>query len=156
MASKTALHKLDVPHHSAIRFATNAPFNAHHCELLKLVDWPSLQTRRLRHWLQLFKTLLGKNPSYLSSLLVLSRSTYRTRSSELIKLINPLTRTTFGRNSFHFAAAFDWNKIQDTLKLTAFISQSAFKQKLNYVLVDPPCSCWFHCFSFALHPSHTV
>ena len=41
----------------------------------------------------------------------------------------------------HFAAAFDWNKIQDTLKLTAFISQSAFKQKLNYVLVDPPGSC---------------
>ena len=142
MASKTALHKLDVLHHSAIRFATNAPFNTHHCELFKLVDWPSLQTRRLRHWLQfIYKTLLGKTPYYLSSLLHLSRSTYRTRSSELIKLINPLTRTTFGRNSFHFAAAFDWNKIQDTLKLTAFISQSAFKQKLNYVLVDPPCSC---------------
>ena len=30
MASKTALHKLDLLHHSAIRFATNAPFNTHH------------------------------------------------------------------------------------------------------------------------------
>ena len=50
MASKTALHKMDVLHHSAIRFATNAPFNTHHCELFKLVDWPFLQTRRLRHW----------------------------------------------------------------------------------------------------------
>ena len=78
--------------------------------------------------------------SNLSSLLHLSRSTYRTRSSELIKLINRHSRTNFGRNSFNFAAAFDWNTIQDTLKLTAFTSQSAFKQKLNYVLVDPPCS----------------
>ena len=49
IASKTALHKLEVLHHSAIRFATNAPFNKHQCELLKPVDWPSLQTRRLRH-----------------------------------------------------------------------------------------------------------
>jgi hypothetical protein len=61
MASKTTLHKLDHLHHSAICFATNATFNTHHCELFKLVDWPSLQSRRLRQWLQfIYKIILGK------------------------------------------------------------------------------------------------
>ena len=67
MASQSTLKKLDILHHSAIRFATSAPFTTHHCELYNLVDWTSLHTRRLRHWLQLiYKTRLGISPFYLS------------------------------------------------------------------------------------------
>ncbi|KAJ4918107.1 hypothetical protein JOQ06_003971, partial [Pogonophryne albipinna] len=43
-ACKGALDHLDVLHHSAIRFATNAPYRTHHCDLYSLANWPSLET----------------------------------------------------------------------------------------------------------------
>ncbi|KAJ4923565.1 hypothetical protein JOQ06_004103, partial [Pogonophryne albipinna] len=46
-----ALDHLDVLYHSAIRFATNAPYRTHHCDLYSLATWPSLETRRNIHWL---------------------------------------------------------------------------------------------------------
>jgi hypothetical protein len=45
MASHSTLSKLDPLHHSAVRFATGAPFTTHHCNLYNLVDWTSLHTR---------------------------------------------------------------------------------------------------------------
>ena len=45
MASHSTLSILDPLHHSAIRFATGAPFTTHHCNLYNLVDWTSLHTR---------------------------------------------------------------------------------------------------------------
>lgn len=142
MASKAALHKLDVVHHSAIRFATDAPFETHHCDLYKMVDWTSLDTRRLHHWHHfIYKTILGKTPSYLSSLLHSRHSSYSTRSCELIKLTAPNSNSAFGEKSFHFAAANDWNNLQSSFKLIALISQTAFKEKLHERVVDPPCIC---------------
>ena len=52
-AGKGALEWLDVLYHSAIRFATNAPFRTHHCTLYFSVNWSSLYTRRKTHWLML-------------------------------------------------------------------------------------------------------
>ena len=58
-ACKGALDHLDVLYHSAIRFATNAPYRTHHGDLYSLANWPSLETRRNIHWLMLvYKTLL--------------------------------------------------------------------------------------------------
>lgn len=140
MAPNTALKKLDTIYHSAIRFATNAPFHTHHCDLYKL-GWPSLHTRRLHHWfLFIYKTILGKTPLYLSSLLHAVHNTYYTRSSNLIKFSTPPTSTTFGRNAFRFAAVYDWNILQNTLKLTSLIPISTFKQNLQNYIVDS-CSC---------------
>ena len=54
---------------TAFRFVTKAPYTTHHCDLYALVGWPSLHTRRQTHWLQvIYKSLLGKAPPYLSSL----------------------------------------------------------------------------------------
>ena len=140
-ASQSTLRKLDTLHHSAIRFATGAPFNTHHCDLYNLVDWTSLNTRRLLHWFQLiYKSILGKTPLYLSSLLHFSTSSYNLRSSDFIKLTIPKTRTVFGRNAFRFAASFDWNTLQNTLKLSVLTSLSVFKQKLQQIIVDC-CTC---------------
>ncbi|CDR04496.1 unnamed protein product [Oncorhynchus mykiss] len=62
-AGKGALEWLDVLYHSAIRFATNAPYRTHHCTLYSSVNWSSLYTRRKTHWLMLiYKTLLGLTP----------------------------------------------------------------------------------------------
>ena len=63
LASKGLLERLDVIYHSAIRFATNAPYRTHHCDLYSLLNWPSLETRRTIHWLTLvYKTLYGHTP----------------------------------------------------------------------------------------------
>ena len=41
-AGKGALERLDVLYHSAIGFATNAPYRTHHCTLYSSVNWSSL------------------------------------------------------------------------------------------------------------------
>ena len=58
----------DAVYHSAIRFA--------------LVSWPSLHIRHQTHWLQfIYKSLLGKAPPYLSSLVSITTPTHSTGSS---------------------------------------------------------------------------
>lgn len=135
------LKKLDVIYHSVIRFVTNAPYNTHHCELYALVGWPSLTMRRLTHWYQLiYKSLLGKVPLYLSCLVTIAVPTRSLRSSRYIALVTPKVCTTFGRQSFQFAAANDWNGLQKTLKLETLISPVAFKLLLSEHLTDL-CTC---------------
>ena len=141
MASHSTLRKLDPLHHSAIRFATGAPFTTHHCDLYNLVDWTSLSTRRLHHWFPLiYKTILGITPHYLSSLLHISHPARNLRSSTFINLTIPTVRTVFGRSAFRFAAAFNWNTLQNTLKLSVFTSLSVFKQNMLEITVDS-CTC---------------
>ena len=55
---KGTLKRIDVFYHSAIRFATNAPYRTHHCTLYSSVSWSSLYTWRKTHWLM----LIYKNP----------------------------------------------------------------------------------------------
>ena len=142
-ACKGALEKLDVIYHSAIRFATNAPFRTHHCTLYSSVNWPSLHTRRLTHWFMLiYKTLLGLSPPYLCQLLQISSASYNTQSARHILLKVPKTLSVLGQSSFRAAAATDWNNLQKTLKLDTFISKSAFKASVTATLND---TC--HCFS---------
>uniref|UniRef100_A0A8C7Q836 Reverse transcriptase domain-containing protein n=1 Tax=Oncorhynchus mykiss TaxID=8022 RepID=A0A8C7Q836_ONCMY len=124
IASNTLLNKLDAVYHSAIRFVTKAPYTTHHCDLYALVGWPSLHTRRQTHWLQvIYKTLLGKVPPYLSSLVTIAAPTCSTRSSRYISLVTPKTNY-----SFQFSAANDWNKLQKSLKC---ISLTSFKHQLS-------------------------
>ena len=90
IASTTLLSKLDAVYHSAIRFVTKAPYTTYHCDLHALVGWPSLQICRQTHWLQvIYKSLLGKAPPYLSSLVTIAAPIRSTRSSRYISLINP-------------------------------------------------------------------
>ena len=105
IANNTLLSKLDAVHHSAIHFVTKAPYTTHHCNLYALVGWPSLHIRRQTHWLQvIYKSLLGKAPPYLSSLVTIATPTRGTRSSRYISLVIPKANTTFGRLSFQFSA----------------------------------------------------
>jgi len=122
--------------------------------------WPLLwvgNTRRLHHWfLFIDKTILGKAPFYLSSVLHAAHNTYHTRSSNLIKFSILSTSTTFGHNAFHFASVHDWNILQNTLKLTSLIPISTFKQNLEKYIVNS-CSCWqswtifIHIFKHSIH-----
>uniref|UniRef100_A0A8K9Y4M0 Reverse transcriptase domain-containing protein n=1 Tax=Oncorhynchus mykiss TaxID=8022 RepID=A0A8K9Y4M0_ONCMY len=141
IASNTLLNKLDAVYHSAIRFVTKAPYTTHHCDLYALVGWPSLHTRRQTHWLHvIYKTLLGKVPPYLSSLVTIASPTCSTRSSRYISLVTPKTNYFFGRLSFQFSAANDWNELQKSLKLETLISLTSFKHQLSEQLTDY-CTC---------------
>ncbi|XP_052318847.1 thioredoxin domain-containing protein 12 isoform X23 [Oncorhynchus keta] len=129
-------------YHSAIRFVTKAPYTTHHCDLYALVGWPSLHTRRQTHWLQvIYKSLLGKAPSYLSSLITIAAPTLSTRSSRYISLVTtPKDNSSFGCLSFQFSAANDWNELQNSLKLETHISITSFKHQLSEQLTDH-CTC---------------
>jgi hypothetical protein len=121
IASNTLLSKLDAVDHSAIHFVTKSPYTTHHCDLYALVGWPTLHIRYQTHWLQVvYKSMLGKAPPYLSSLVTITTPTRSTRSSRYISLIIAKANTPFGRLSFQFSAASDWNKLQKSLKLETY------------------------------------
>jgi hypothetical protein len=136
--SNTLLSKLDAVYHSAIRFVTNAPYTAHHCDLHALVGWPLLHFRRQTHCLQvIYRFLLCKAPPYLSSMVTIATPTHCTRSSRNISLVIPKANSSFGRLSFQFSAANDWNELQKSpLKLETHISITNFKHQLSEQLID--------------------
>jgi hypothetical protein len=65
--------------------------------------------------------LLGKALPYLSSLVTIATPTHSTRSSRYISVVIPKANTSFGRLSFQFFAANDWNELQKSLKLESYI-----------------------------------
>ena len=141
IASNTLPSKLDAIYHSAIRFVTKAPYTTHHCDLYALIGWTPLHIRRQTHWLQvIYKSLIGIAPPYLSSLVTITTPTRSTRSSRYSSLVIPKASTPFGRLSFQFSAASDWNELQKSLKLEAYISPTNFKYQLSEQLTDR-CSC---------------
>ena len=135
-AGNGEIERLDVLYHSAMRFATNAPYRTHHHTLYSSVNWSSLYTSHKTHWLM----LIYKNP-YLKYLLQPSSSTYNTSSASHILLKVPKAHTSLGRSSFQFAAASDWNELQKSLKLDCFISISSFKDSITDTLTDS-CGCF--------------
>jgi hypothetical protein len=52
----------------------------------------------------------------------------------------PKANTSFGRLSFQFSAASDWNELQKSLKLEIYISLTSFKHQLSEQLINR-CSC---------------
>ena len=143
IASNTLLSKLDAVYHSAICFVTKAPYTTHHCDLYALVGWSSLHIRRRTHWLQvIYKSLLGKVLPSLNSLVTIATPTHSTRSSKYISLITPKTNSYFGRLSFQFSAANDWNELQKSLMLETHFSLTIFKHQLSEQLTDH-CTCTY-------------
>jgi hypothetical protein len=117
------------------------PYTTHHCNLYDLIGWPSLHTRRQTHWLQvIYKSLLGKALTYLSSLVTIAAPTRSTRSSRYSSLVTPKANSSFGRLSFHFSAANDWNELQKSLKLETLTSLTSFKHQLSEQHTDH-CTC---------------
>ena len=87
----------------------------------ELVGWHSLHIRHQSHWPQvIYKSLLGKAPPCLSSLVTIAAPTRSTR--RYISLVTPKAYSSFGRLSFQFSAANDWNELQKSLKLENHIS----------------------------------
>ncbi|CDQ72748.1 unnamed protein product [Oncorhynchus mykiss] len=122
IAANTLLSKLDAVYNSAIHFVTKAPYTTHHCDLYALGGWSSLHIRHQTHWLQvIYKSLLGKAPLYLNSLVTIATSNRSTHSSRYISLVTPKANTSFGRHSSQFSAVNDWNELQKSLNLETYL-----------------------------------
>ena len=133
IASNTLLNKLDAVYHSAIRFVTKAPHTNHQCSRCLALTSYSSPT----HWLQvIYKSLLGKAPPYLSSLVTTAAPTRSTRSSRYISLVTPKANSSFGHLSFQFSAANARNEQQKYLKLETLTSLTSFKHQLSELLTD--------------------
>ena len=93
-----AVWPLDSVYHSALRFITDDGYNIHHCVLYDKVGWPSLTERRNNHWyLYIYKTLTGKLPSYITSLLHWNSGPLLTCSSDCLALQVLRVRTELGK-----------------------------------------------------------
>ena len=78
-----------------------------------------------------------------------SSSTYNTRSSSYILVKVLKAHKSLHRSSFQFAAASDWNELQQTLKFDSFISISSFKNSIIDTLTDS-CGCFVWCIVYLL------
>jgi hypothetical protein len=106
-----------------------------------MLSLAGLHIHRQTHWLQvIYKSLLGKAPHYLSSLVIIAAPTRSTRSSRYISLVTPKANSSFGRLSFQFSATNDWKELQKSLKLETHISLTNFKNQLSEQLTDH-CTC---------------
>ena len=85
--------------------------------------------------------MIGKTPGYLSSLTNIATKALNLRSSKYISLDLPSARIGFGRLSFQYSAASDWNELQKKLKLESLISFPCLKKQLHKIVTDDVCSC---------------
>jgi hypothetical protein len=88
--SAQCLRSIDGLYHGNLRFNLNCKTLTHHCTLYTRVRWPSLVTRRLRHWYTfIYKVILGLLPFYLGFFIVLKCGGYSLRSLDFILLTVP-------------------------------------------------------------------
>jgi len=75
--------------------------------------------------------LCCKSLPYLSSLVSIATSTRSMRTRRYISMATPKANTSFGRHSFQFSAANDWNELEKSVKLEVPISLTNFKHQLK-------------------------
>uniref|UniRef100_A0A8C5MK96 Reverse transcriptase domain-containing protein n=1 Tax=Leptobrachium leishanense TaxID=445787 RepID=A0A8C5MK96_9ANUR len=96
-APQTHLHKLTTLYNSFCCFALQCNYMTHHCDMLKELNWPSLESRRLHLSSLVFKSISGKLPPYLNRLLPpAAPSSYNLRSRTSTYLT---CNTTIQKNS---------------------------------------------------------
>ena len=80
-------------------------------------------------------------PSYICSLLEPCKSTYQTRSSDLILLKVPRAHTVLGKTALSVCGPTSWNLLQKSLKLSALPSLGQFKGILHNTF-NHDCTCF--------------
>uniref|UniRef100_A0A8C5LQ70 Reverse transcriptase domain-containing protein n=1 Tax=Leptobrachium leishanense TaxID=445787 RepID=A0A8C5LQ70_9ANUR len=117
-APQTHLQKLTTLYNSFCRFVLQCNYMTHHCDMLKELNWPSLDSRRTLHLSNLvFKSFSGKLPPYLNMLLppaVPSSYNLRSRTSTLLAI--PQYKKKMARSAFSYRAPQIWNNLPDAVK----------------------------------------
>ncbi|MEE6499395.1 hypothetical protein FKM82_003434 [Ascaphus truei] len=112
---QTHLSKLDTLYNSICCLVLQCNYNKHHSEMLKELDWSSLESRRKVHLSCLaFKYFLGKPPIYLNKLLTPTTcSTYHRRTdSKRLFMVPRLHKVSSRSSSYH--APQNWNNLPET------------------------------------------
>jgi len=103
--SETNIKKMEKIQERAIRFIYN-DYSTQYIDLLQKVDLPSLQIRRIRSMaIETFKIINEISPPLLNDLIVKRQSTINFRYTNILQIPQVRT-TTYGKNSFRYAAQF--------------------------------------------------
>ena len=118
--SETNIKKMEKLQQRAIRFIYN-DYSTPYSDLLHRVDLPSLQIRRIRSMaIETFKIINEISPPLLNDLIVKRQSTINFRYTNILQIPQVRT-TTYGKNSFRYAAPSLWNSLpEDFRKCTNF------------------------------------
>ena len=107
----TLANKLQILQNRAARILTFSNYDSSSDPLFYLLGWKRLDTQRqIQEAVMVYKSLHGLAPNYLSSLFTQRNISYNLRDSES-KLVIPLPRTNFLKNSFRYSGAVIWNNL---------------------------------------------
>ena len=108
-------------------------------ELLDKAKMPSLKIRRLRTMaMETFRILHNLSSPCLSNLVKINENSYNFRYSNILQI--PAVRTTtYGKNSFMYAAAVPWNNFPENFRQTNNFNH--FKSLLSHWKGGGQCKC---------------
>ena len=120
--NKSNTSKLEIIQAKALRFIYE-DYESTYDELLEKAKVPSLKVRRMRTMaIECFKILNKLSPSCLHDLVVFKDCKYNFRYSNIVDI--PRVRTsTYGKNSFKYAAAVLWNDLPDDFRKISNFNQ---------------------------------
>ena len=125
--------ELQILQNKAAKAMLGQPPRSSSTEALKSLDLKSLSTRRFFHrCIAIHKCLIGETDFNFNFTKTQAVHSYNTRRSNDIRL--PLPRTNWGKQTFIFHAAKDWNSLPNDLKECNILS--IFKSKLKTFLKD--------------------
>ena len=129
----TIMSELQILQNKAAKVMLGQPPRSSSTEALKSLDLKSLSTRRFFHrCIAIHKCLIGETDFSFNFTKSQAVHSYNTRRSNDIRL--PLPRTNWGKQTFIFHAAKDWNSLPNDLKECNILS--IFKSKLKTFLKD--------------------
>ena len=129
----TIMSELQILQNKAAKVMLGQPPRSSSTEALKSLDLKSLSTRRFFHCCTaIHKCLIGETDFNFNFTKSQAVHSYNTRRSNDIRL--PLPRTNWGKQTFIFHAAKDWNSLPNDLKECNILS--IFKSKLKTFLKD--------------------
>ena len=127
-------HKLQKLQNRAARLLTSSSYDADAKGLIRQLGWKDLCTQRqTQKALMVYRSLNGLVPEYLSSKFLKRNGTrYSLRDSEN-KLVVPLPRTNYLKNSFSYSGAALWNSLPCNLRKIKSLNQ--FKKQISTVIM---------------------
>ena len=118
----TLANKLQILQNRAARILTFSSYDSSSGSLFEQLDWEGLDTQRqIQVAVMVYKSLHGLASNYLSSLFTQRNISYNVRDNEK-KLVIPLPRTNFLKNSVRYNGAIIWNNLPLELRQTETIN----------------------------------
>ena len=109
-------NKLQILKNCAAHILTFSSYDSSPVPLFEQLNWKRLYTQRqIQEAVLVYKSLHGLAPNYLSSLFSQRNISYSLRDNEN-KLVAPLPRTNFFKNSVRYKGAVIWNSLPRELR----------------------------------------